>query len=152
MLSAADSIGISGYYVSKSSVAPSAEAFTPIEPPVTALTNLRETFTLSSSLGVKTLYAWFIDPAGNISSPAIANVNFSYGWVRIHGTEEMEESRGIAMDSSGNIYLVGSTMGDLGENNNLTIYNSAFVSKLNGAGNLGTVMKFRDGHEIMRFY
>ena len=72
-ISAIDNIGVTGYYASETSTVPSASATGWIS--VTSATNYSATvsFTLSSGLvgdNTKTVYVWFRDTAGNISSSA----------------------------------------------------------------------------------
>ncbi|MBN2061880.1 MAG: SBBP repeat-containing protein [Deltaproteobacteria bacterium] len=137
IVSATDNLGIAGYRVSESSASPGGpDDFTLLETPVISL-NASFNFTLSNSPGIKILYAWFIDMAGNISDAAHSSVDFTHGWVRLYGySDETVEGNGITMDLSGNIYVVGTTEGDMGGNDNITLYGSAFVSKLSRTGDI----------------
>ncbi len=67
-LSASDAVGVTGYYVSTSSTVPSAAAAGWVA--VTATTNYSGNvpFTLPSGDGIKTVYAWYKDAAGNVPS------------------------------------------------------------------------------------
>lgn len=67
-LSASDAVGVTGYYVSTSSSTPSASAsgWTAISSTTNYSSNV--SYTLSSGDGTKTLYAWYKDAAGNVSS------------------------------------------------------------------------------------
>ena len=69
-LSATDSIGVTGYYISTSSSTPSASASGWTT--VTSTTSYSESvsYTLSGGDGSKTIYVWFKDSGGNISSSA----------------------------------------------------------------------------------
>ena len=143
-ISATDNYGIIGYRVSENSETPeSMDYFNILDAPVVSL-NKSYTFNLTYSGGTKTLYAWFIDEAGNISSPVSTVVDFSYGWFRFYdlGEDDVLASiygnyaAEIAMDDAGNIYAVGKTVGDIGENENKTLYGSAFVTKMNSAGDV----------------
>ena len=69
-ISAADSIGVTGYYASETSTTPSASVSGWTS--VTSTTNYSASvsFTLSSGDGTKTVYIWFKDSAGNISTSA----------------------------------------------------------------------------------
>jgi|GEM_PF-1347454 len=69
-LSASDGVGVTGYYVSTSSTIPSAGAAGWVA--VTATTNYSGNiaFTLPSGDGIKTVYAWYKDAAGNVSATA----------------------------------------------------------------------------------
>ncbi len=138
-LSATDTNLVAGYRVSESSSEPgAAEDFTLLEEPASSL-NTSFPFTLSKTIGTKTLYAWFIDEVGNISSTT-ATVDFSYGWLRVYdfGNDVLasEFANEMAQDSSGNIYMVGSTGDDIEGDTNETLYGSAFVYKLNSAGDI----------------
>ncbi len=69
-LSAVDSIGITGYYVSESSTTPTvaSSGWTTWTNWDTSYSNSSLAFQLSSDSGTKTVYAWYRDYAGNISS------------------------------------------------------------------------------------
>ncbi len=69
-LSATDAVGVTGYYVSTSPTVPTAGAAGWVA--VTASTNYsgNVAFTLPSGDGIKTVYAWYKDAAGNDSSTA----------------------------------------------------------------------------------
>src|SRR3972149_8538401 len=66
-ISAADIVGVTGYYVTETSGTPSASAAGWVA--VTSVTSYTTnvSFTLSSGDGPKTLYVWFKDAAGNVS-------------------------------------------------------------------------------------
>ena len=68
-LSATDARGVTGYYVSESSTKPSASAsgWTPITSITSYSANVSYTI-LSSGDGSKTVYVWYKDAAGNVSS------------------------------------------------------------------------------------
>ncbi|MFQ5456716.1 MAG: Ig-like domain-containing protein, partial [Nitrospirota bacterium] len=70
-ISATDDVAVAGYYVSESSVTPSGNAsgWVSISPPTSDYTD-NVSFTLSDGDGRKTVYVWFKDRAGNISSRA----------------------------------------------------------------------------------
>jgi hypothetical protein len=67
-LSASDDVGVTGYYLSTSSTTPSASASGWTS--VTSTTNYSSSvsYTLSSGDGTKTIYVWYKDSAGNVSS------------------------------------------------------------------------------------
>ena len=69
-LAASDTIGVAGYYVSNSSTSPSASSSGWAS--IASTTNYSEnvSFTLNSSNGTRTAYAWFKDTSGSISSTA----------------------------------------------------------------------------------
>jgi hypothetical protein len=56
---------VRGWYLSEDNTTPSPSDFSPIKP---------SSFTLSEGDGLKTVYAWVIDRAGNISSPRSASI------------------------------------------------------------------------------
>jgi hypothetical protein len=138
ILSANDLTGIEGYYLSENSETPSAFLFETIDPATTSV-NYNVPFTLSKNAGLKTIYAWLIDVFGHISAPVSANVDLSYGWVRVIGTDMWDGARSITMDMDGNSYVVGYTDGDHSDD----LYPvKAFVSKVSPSGDIiwtGTV-------------
>ncbi|MBF0240819.1 MAG: DUF1566 domain-containing protein, partial [SAR324 cluster bacterium] len=77
-LSATDNVGITGYYTSESSTSPTSST-TWIS--VTAATSYTAdvSFTLSSTLGSKTVYVWFTDVAGNRSTSTRATITLVDG-------------------------------------------------------------------------
>ena len=75
-LTATDSVGVTGYYLSDSSTTPSASASSWTS--VTSTTSYSGTvsYSLSSGEGSKTIYAWYKDAAGNVSSTANATITY----------------------------------------------------------------------------
>jgi len=70
-ISASDSVGVTGYYVSESSTTPANNAYGWVSVTSTISYFANVSFTLSSHDNeIKTVYIWFKDSAGNISSPA----------------------------------------------------------------------------------
>ena len=71
-LSTADTYGVTGYYVSNSSSVPSASAsgWTTITTAINYSSTTDINHALSSGNGSKTVYVWFKDVAGNVSSAA----------------------------------------------------------------------------------
>ena len=67
-LSAADDVGVTGYYISTSSFAPPASASGWITVTPANNYNADVPYTLSSGDGVKTVYVWYKDAADNISA------------------------------------------------------------------------------------
>ena len=76
-LSATDNIGVTGYYAAENSTTPSAAAPGWISVTPTASYADDVSFTLSSGDGTKTVYVWFKDAAGNVSTPATESVTLS---------------------------------------------------------------------------
>jgi len=76
-IAGSDAVGVAGYYLSESITTPTAGQFTLFSG--TYPTSFTEdiTFVLSSTQGDKTVYAWLLDAAGNISTPANATINLA---------------------------------------------------------------------------
>jgi len=77
-ISATDNVGVTGYYASESNTTPEDSAsWTSVTSTTSYSTNV--SFTLSSDdNGIKTVYIWFKDSAGNISSPASDTIRAVY--------------------------------------------------------------------------
>ena len=73
-LSATDNVGVTGYYVSDSSTTPSASASGWTTVTSTTSYSGSVSYTLSGGEGSKTIYAWYKDAAGNVSSTANATI------------------------------------------------------------------------------
>lgn len=73
-LSATDSVGVTGYYISESLSYPSASAsgWTSVTSTTSYSANI--SYSLSGSEGSKTIYVWYKDAAGNVSSTASATI------------------------------------------------------------------------------
>jgi hypothetical protein len=73
-LAATDNVGVTGYYVSTSSTTPSATA--PGWTAVTSTTSFSSSvpYTLPSGDGTKTVYAWYRDAAGNVSTSSMDTI------------------------------------------------------------------------------
>ena len=69
-LSATDDVGVTGYYISENSTTPSAS--NPGWTPITSAASYSASISclLSSNDGNKTVYVWYKDDSGNVSSPA----------------------------------------------------------------------------------
>ena len=67
-LTATDSVGVTGYYVSTSSSTPSASASGWTAVSSTASYSIAVSMSIASSSGFRYVYAWFKDAAGNVSS------------------------------------------------------------------------------------
>jgi hypothetical protein len=77
-ISATDNVGVTGYYASESSTTPEGSAsWTSVTSTTSYSANV--SFTLSSvDNEIKTVYIWFKDSAGNISSPASDTIRAVY--------------------------------------------------------------------------
>ena len=77
-ISATDNVGVTGYYASESSTTPEGSAsWTSVTSTTSYSANV--SFTLSSDDNeIKTVYIWFKDSAGNISSPASDTIRAVY--------------------------------------------------------------------------
>ena len=73
-LSATDSVGVVGYYASTSSSTPTASASGWNSVTSTTSYTGSVSYSLSSGEGSKTIYAWYKDAAGNVSSTANATI------------------------------------------------------------------------------
>lgn len=62
-------------------------------------------------------------------------------WTRLIGTTSHESTRGIAIDSTGAIYVSGSTLGALGGNTSAG-YKDGFLAKLDGSGTVQWIRQF----------
>ncbi|MBF8264796.1 MAG: hypothetical protein HW384_660 [Dehalococcoidia bacterium] len=73
-LSASDTIGVSGYYLSTETTMPSVPStgWTPVTS--TASYSANANYTLSSGDGSKTIYVWYKDSAGNVSNMASGSI------------------------------------------------------------------------------
>jgi hypothetical protein len=67
-LSASDAVGVTGYYLSTSSTAPSAGAAGWVAVTTTTSYSSNVAYALPSGDGTKTVYAWYKDAAGNVSA------------------------------------------------------------------------------------
>jgi hypothetical protein len=76
-LSATDSVGVTGYYASETATAPSASATGWTAVTSTTSYSGSISFTLSSGDGTKTVYVWFKDAAGNVSSSVNDTITLS---------------------------------------------------------------------------
>ena len=72
--------------------------------------------------------------AGNIDLIVVKyNSSGTKQWTKQLGTEEYDEARGVATDSSGNVYVTGGTKGNLNGNSN-SGRTDLFVIKFNSSG------------------
>jgi uncharacterized delta-60 repeat protein len=130
-LSATDSEGVTGYYASESSTAPAnnASGWTSLA----SATSYSGSVSYSlSSFGIVTLYVWYKDSAGNVSSTASDSIN-AVPWTKQLGTSSNDKAQGGATDSPGNVYVTGSTEGEL-DGNTSAGSNDIFLVKYNPSG------------------
>ena len=82
-ISATDNVGVTGYYASESSTTPEGSAsWTSVTSTTSYSANV--SFTLSSDDNeIKTVYIWFKDSAGNISSPASDTIRAVYYYCKL---------------------------------------------------------------------
>jgi alpha-tubulin suppressor-like RCC1 family protein len=73
-LNAKDSVGVTGYYATESSSTPSLDSSGWKNITSTKTFNSSRSFSLSAEEGVKTVYTWFRDVAGNISTSSSDNI------------------------------------------------------------------------------
>ncbi|MDT8445750.1 MAG: SBBP repeat-containing protein [bacterium] len=132
-LSATDATGVTGYYLSSSSSTPSASASGWIS--LTAATSLSTSasYSLSNTEGTQTLYAWFKDAAGNLSSAASDSILFTSTWTKQPGNASAQDGNALTLDADGNVIVVGATSGSLDGAASSGGYD-AFITKYNAAG------------------
>ena len=66
---------------------------------------------LSSNIGTQNIPCWLVDSAGHRSNTV--NVTFKQLWTRMFGTMYEDIGYGIAIDSSDNVLVTGTTNGDI---------------------------------------
>ena len=76
-LSAADNVGVTGYYASETSTTPSANASGWTSVTSTTSYSASVSFALSSGSATKTVYVWFKDAAGNVSASASDSITLT---------------------------------------------------------------------------
>ncbi len=72
-IAATDSVGVTGYYASESATTPTAGAAGWVVVISTTSYAANVAFTLSAGNGLKTVYVWFKDAAGNVSSTGVSD-------------------------------------------------------------------------------
>lgn len=105
-ITATDNVGISSYYLSESSDIPSLDAVEWVSISPTSSLEVTVTHNLSGGLGLKTLYLWVRDEAGNISNSVTDSITVSLASLVAH-----YELNDTANDSSGN-EIHGTVVGD----------------------------------------
>jgi hypothetical protein len=61
-------------------------------------------------------------------------ISFTLVWTQQLGTSSYDNARGVATDSSGNVYVTGGTQGGLDGNTSAGGLNDLFVVKYNSSG------------------
>ncbi|MBI5184991.1 MAG: DUF1566 domain-containing protein [Nitrospinae bacterium] len=101
-ISATDAVGVTGYYASETSTTPTASASGwKAVTSTKSYSNSKISFTLSSGDGTKTVYVWFKDAAGNVSSPASDAITLSTG------ITFTDNGNGTVSDSNGLMWQQG---------------------------------------------
>lgn len=130
-LSASDNVGVTAYFTSENSTTPSqsVSGWTAVTSTTSYSGNV--SFTLSSGTGTKTVYAWFKDAAGNVSSSANDTIQLNTGSsVPTTGLIAYYPFNGNADDESGfgnNGSVVGATLttDKAGSTNNAYFFDGA---------------------------
>ena len=79
-LTATDSVGVTGYYVSTSSSAPSASASGWTAVSSTASYSIAVSMSIASGYTLRYVYAWFKDASGNVSSRSTTSMYCTSQW------------------------------------------------------------------------
>ena len=105
-LSATDSVGVTGYYASESSSTPSLDASGWKNVTSSTAYSGNVSFSLSSGEGDKTVYAWFRDVAGNISTSSSDNIKKT-GEDTSAPSGSITKSCGLILTATDNIGVTG---------------------------------------------
>ncbi len=128
-LNATDDVAVTHYYASESSNAPAANA----SGWASYATSVSYTFDTTTS-ETKTIYVWFKDAAGNLSSSATGSISFSNHWPVQFGTSGNDYAHGVSVDSAGNVYVAGEAGGTF-DGQSSAGEQDAFVAKYDSSGN-----------------
>ncbi|MFH1652773.1 MAG: SBBP repeat-containing protein [Pseudomonadota bacterium] len=130
-LSAKDDVGIVGYCLSEDANALSGAACSSVQSTVDLKTKVP--FDLSAGAGSKKIYARFMDAGGNGTN---AEVTVELKWIGIKqiGSDVEDLVGGIDVDDSGNVYVVGTTLGKVG--NKTAGKYDIFIAKYDNSGNV----------------
>ncbi|MBF0240211.1 MAG: DUF1566 domain-containing protein [SAR324 cluster bacterium] len=85
-LSATDNVGVTGYFLSESAATPAASDSGWVSVPSTTSYSASVPFTLSSGNGNKTVYGWFRDISGNLSTPVSGTITLQETVVAVDTT------------------------------------------------------------------
>ena len=160
-LSATDDVGVTGYYLSTSSTVPSATAtgWTAITSTTSYSDNV--SYTLSSGDGIKTVYVWYKDAAGNVSSTASDSITLDTAVTSItiisptsdttystkSSTATLEGSASVA--TSGVVSVTWSnSRGGSGTASGITSWSIPSISLSHGKSNVITVTVTDGANEI----
>jgi len=105
-LSATDNVGVTGYYTSESSSTPSLDASGWKNVTSSTAYSGNVSFSLSSGEGDKTVYAWFRDVAGNISTSSSDNITKT-GVDTSAPSGSITKSCGMILTATDNIGVTG---------------------------------------------
>ncbi len=111
-ISAADDVGVAGYFVSENPTIPTIKSYGWVDVGPAPSYSGEIEFTLSHKDGTKTIYVWFRDDAWNVSEPAKVSILItSYALLAKWGREGKGEAEfivpaAIAIDPSGYFYIV----------------------------------------------
>ena len=135
-LSATDDFGVTGYYTSESSITPSNNdsgwSIVTSTTSFSATDNFTISRTASAGNASHWVYVWFKDAAGNVSDRSVDVITY-LTWTKQLGTSSDDYARGVATDSSGNVYVTGYTSGGL-DGNTSAGNSDLFVVKYNSSG------------------
>jgi hypothetical protein len=120
-LSATDAVGVTGYYASENSTV-STSGWSIVDSATTFSDNV--SFTLSSANDNKTVYVWFKDTAGNVSSSASDNITKSPPTVIISRTGQ-DQSTGNSYTTNNLEWQIATAAKNDGLSNGLTWYYNA---------------------------
>src|SRR3989338_7071964 len=113
-ISASDDTGVTGYYLSESSRTPSITSSGWTSVPSTTSYNSNVSFTLSSGNGTKTVYVWFKDAVGNISSPANATISLNQTDTTAPTSPSISINSGATSTTTASVTLTLSASDDTG--------------------------------------
>src|SRR5260221_240038 len=124
-LSATDAVGVTGYYTSSSATPPLATASGWTAVTATTSYNGTAAYTLATGDGSKTVYAWYKDAAGNVSTTASASITL----------DQTAPSNGSvsATPGTGQVSLSWSGFGDSGSGLNAGSYKLVFSTSASPA-------------------
>lgn len=105
-ISATDDVGVAAYYVSENLTVPSASdsVWTTVTSSTSYSANV--TYNLSTGGGTKTIYVWFKDGAGNVSTAVSDYIILSQAWAlaTVDSTGH-EEYTSVGLDSTNNVHI-----------------------------------------------